>query len=338
MGETRRRARVGSEALLLFACAGSLLMAACASSPSGGAPGRGAPRSLYKTAAGRDIAHRSYDETMELWAGAWQDDWIETSYGRTHAVVAGPGGGKPVFLLPGMFGDACMWFANGPALSAEYRVIALDNISYAGKSEPSERQARTDSDYAAWLGEIADHYCHRSFALAGMSYGGWMTAALCRLMPERISAAILIDPAVTFQATSREFENKGLATFLFFPSRKKTGRFFSWLGGGVSRPDIDLWNEHLLDCVQHGASNPLTLPRSKVYTAGELSMATMPVLVLVAGKPVIYKSPASYEADAKRLLPLAETVLIPETAHAMQMEKAPEVNALIIDFLGRRYL
>ena len=82
--------------------------------------------SLYKSSEGKAVSHASYDRAMELWDVAYTEDWVETGYGVTHLIVCGPEEAQPIFLLPGLFADATMWYANAGALAEQYRVYALD--------------------------------------------------------------------------------------------------------------------------------------------------------------------------------------------------------------------
>jgi pimeloyl-ACP methyl ester carboxylesterase len=132
---------------------GVLMAASCTPAPDGRAP-----LTLYKNEEGRNAAYRSYEAAMAQWPVAFKDDWVDTGYGRTHIVVSGREDGLPVFLIPGLFGDATMWFTNVGPLSERYRVYALDMINYAGKSEPAGKPVSTVEDYAAWFAQIMGHY------------------------------------------------------------------------------------------------------------------------------------------------------------------------------------
>jgi len=111
---------------------------------------------LYKDEAGKETAYESYDRAMMLWPVPYEEVWVETAYGRSHVVISGEAGKKPLYLLPGLFADATMWYANIGELSRHCRVYCLDYINCGGKSEPSGKKVAKVEDYAVWFGQIMD--------------------------------------------------------------------------------------------------------------------------------------------------------------------------------------
>ena len=209
-------------------------------------------KSLYKTEAGRQKSFASYDRTMSLWNVPYSEDWVDTEYGRTHLVICGPEDGAPLFFIPGLFADATMWYPNAGAFADRYRVFCLDLITYGGKSEPSDKKVASVDDYAAWFEAILRHYGFESVAVAGLSYGSWLSLSLAKARPDLIAAAVLMDPSETFMPMDGDIAWKGFWEFAFFPSRAKYVKFFDWMGGGYTDPQMEVWFEHMLDVVELG--------------------------------------------------------------------------------------
>jgi pimeloyl-ACP methyl ester carboxylesterase len=293
--------------------------------------------SLYKSDEAREIAHRSYDRAMDLWSVDYGEEWVETSYGTTHIIVSGPNGAKPLFLMPGLFADATMWYANAGAFSQRYRVYAVDLPVFGGKSEPSATPISSAADYAAWFGELMRHFGHERTAVAGLSYGSWLSLALAREMPGAIDAVAMLDPSESFAKMDGGIAWKGFWSFAVFPNRAKYTSFFKWLGGGYSDPEVDVWFEHMLDVIEYGSVGMFDVPQHRVYKPEELSMVRMPVLVMAGGKPILYKDPGKLAEAARRALPHAEVEIVPGTGHSLNTEKATEVNARVMRFLAENY-
>jgi pimeloyl-ACP methyl ester carboxylesterase len=297
----------------------------------------GAQAGLYKNPEAKAIAFESYDRAMELWPVEWEEDWVETEYGTTHVIVSGPEGAKPVFLIPGLFADATMWYANVGALAEQYRVYSLDLITFGGKSEPSGKPVANVDDYAAWFKALMDHYGNRTVSVVGLSYGSWLSLALAREIPESISTVIMLDPSETFVKMNGGIAWKGFWSFAVFPNRAKYARFFDWLGGGYDDPQTEIWFEHMLDVIEYGSVGMFDVPQHRIYSSEELTMVIMPVLVMAGGKPILYKDPHEFAAAAARALPHAEIEIVPGTGHSLNMEKADQVNARMTRFLSENY-
>ncbi len=86
--------------------------------------------SLYKSSNAKAVALKSYDREMAFWPVEYEEVWGRTDYGMTHIIVSGSKGARPALLLPGLFADATMWYANVGAVSEYYRTYCLDQISY----------------------------------------------------------------------------------------------------------------------------------------------------------------------------------------------------------------
>ncbi|NBC30125.1 MAG: alpha/beta fold hydrolase [Spirochaetes bacterium] len=309
------------------------MLMSCAS--TGG--GTEAP-SLYTGPEAREVAHLSYNRAMDLWSCEYRDDWVETAYGRTHVVTAGPVGAPPLILVPGLFADATMWYPNAGALAEHYRVHAVDLPVFGGKSEPTAGPSggnaiSCEADYAAWFSELLGHYGYEQVALAGLSYGSWVSLAIARQTPQLVSAAVLLDPSEVFMPMNGGIAWRGFWSFMVFPNRSKYARFFTWLGGGYSDPDMDVWFEHMLDVIEYGSVGMTQVPRHRIYSPEELEMVRMPVLVLAGGKPILYKDPAEFSSAARTALPHATVEIVPDAGHGLNMEKAAYVNERMLRFL-----
>ena len=296
-----------------------------------------APSSLYKTEKGKAIAYKSYDKTMELWDVEYKEEFIETDYGKSHAIISGIENAKPLILLPGLFADATMWYPNVEALSQYYRVYTLDMINYGGKSKPSGKAVVSIEDYRAWFTQILKHYQIEKVSVAGLSYGSWLALALAREMPDSIASLMLLDPSETFMPMNSTMAWKGFRYFMFFPNRKKYRRFFDWMGGGYTDPQLDVWFEHMLDVIEYGSVGMFDVPQHKIYEPEALGMIEMPVLIMAGGKPIIYNSPEEFKKNAIKAIPHAEVIIVPDAGHGLNMEKPGIVNKKMVEFLKNKY-
>ncbi len=314
---------------ILAATAVVVFLASCA-----GTKGKGAPRSLYKNKQAQEQAYRSYDEIMKFWPVPYEEFWVPTDYGESHVIVSGPEDGLPIILLPGLFADATMWYANAGALSENYRVICPDQISYGGKSRVSDKEVKKFLDYKLWFLQHLRSFGYDHVTVAGLSYGSWQCLALAQDIPESIDHVIMLDPSETFIKMDGGIAWRGIRDFAIFPSRKTHKRFFNWMGDGFSSPKSDVWLEHMLDVIECGSVGMFDIPQHRIYTKDELQNITMPILILAGGKPIVYKDPDALAQAAEIALPHARIEIIPGTGHSLHVEKPDIVNGLILNFLS----
>lgn len=295
-----------------------------------------APASLYKSPEGKEISYKSYDKSMELWTVKYSEEFVETDHGKTHVIISGEENKESLIILPGLFGDASMWFPNVGELSKQYKVFTLDMPNYGGKSQPHGKAIAEFKDYEIWFSQIIKHYNIDSVAVMGVSYSSWLTLSLARIVPNSISKIVLLEPSETFMPMNGGIAWKGFKYFMFFPNRTKYGKFLDWLGGGYTNEQMDIWTEHMLDVIEYGSTKMFDVPQHKIYEPHELTMINIPVLIMAGGKPILYDNPEIFKTNALNALPHAEVIIVPDAGHGLNMEKPDFVNNKIIEFLGTK--
>ncbi|OEH93778.1 alpha/beta fold hydrolase [Bacillus solimangrovi] len=150
--------------------------------------------SIYKTEEGhRRIVHQ-YEQYLNLLSFDFERVYVETTFGKTHVLVAGPVDGKPLFVLQG---GNCInpmtlsWFA---PLIRKYRVYAPDTLGHPGYSKQT-RLSVSDDSFANWIIEIMEHFMIKKCAFVGPSYGAGIILKVAEYSPERIECSILASPA-----------------------------------------------------------------------------------------------------------------------------------------------
>jgi pimeloyl-ACP methyl ester carboxylesterase len=292
------------------------------------------PNSLYKTETGKNISHASYDKAMRLWNIDFREEYVVTDYGKSHVIVSGQVNGQPLVLLPGLFADATMWYANVSELSNNYRVYTLDMLNYGGKGEPDGKVIKDIKDYNIWVDQIFKHFNINKASVAGLSYGSWLALALAREKPSIISSLMLLDPSETFMPMNGGIVWKGFKAFMFFPNREKYRKFFDWLGGGYSDEKMNVWFEHMLNVIEFGSTKMTDVPMHRIYKPEELTMINFPVLVMAGGKPILYKDPQGFKSSVLKAIPHAKVVIVEGAGHGLNMERPEEVNKEMIEFLN----
>ncbi|MDD3581295.1 MAG: alpha/beta fold hydrolase [Desulfobacca sp.] len=252
------------------------------------------------------------------------------------------GQGPNLLLLHGLGASIFSWRHNLDPLGQYFRVMALD-LKGCGDSPAS---VCDDYTLTALVQEVADFMDARSLertALAGNSLGGSLALLLAQRCPERVSALILLAPAVLLSRLP----------YIFYPLRLPV---VSWLVALLLGPWIMPWALRLAyhdrrlitPEVIAGYARPLrSLQRRLTLRALCQSLHPWPPEQILALLAAIRQPTALIWGEEDRILPpvqaywlqaylpQAELHLLPQVGHAPQEEDPLRVNKIIIDFLQR---
>lgn len=148
--------------------------------------------SVFKTEAGRDKFRAYYNNVLSQFPFGQQ--YVETTFGQTFMLTAGPESNLPIILLHGSCSNSAFWFPEIMALAKDYRVYAVDIIGEAGNSAEYRPDLNSDA-FALWLKEVLDALGLERTVIIGNSLGGWMALKFATAYPERVSRLVLIASA-----------------------------------------------------------------------------------------------------------------------------------------------
>ena len=256
------------------------------------------------------------------------------------------GAGDPVILVHGYPLSGASWEKQTAALlAAGHRVITYDRRGFGKSSQPS-----TGYDYdtfAADLRKLVTRLKLQDFALAGFSMGGGEVARyLGKYGTKGVSKAILIGGVPPFLLKTAD-NPEGVDGSVFEGIQKAiaadryaflTGFFQNfyntdvYLGKRVSAEAVQAsWN------VAAGASATATLTCVPTWCEDfrqDLARIDVPTLVMQGDADRIVPIHASGLRTA-RLIPGARLVVVKDGPHAITWTHADEVNAALVDFLGK---
>ena len=282
---------------------------------------------MFKNSQQEDAFMAAYDRALQLWPVPHETTYVPTKFGETHVVTSGNKDGKPLVLMPGAGDSSTMWYANAEALGAIYRIYAVDIVGDWGRSKirslPSTRQ-----DLADWMVEIINGLGIENPHMAGLSYGGFLTANFACHYPELIDRIVLMAPAATFRKLSPMFFVQALSAALL-PFQSRVEGFLRWMIADGNEHDNAFHDQTVL-------SFGLGLPKLKVnpivMSDTELRGIENPTLLLVGDKEVIYDATKVIER-AKELMPDVQAELVGHCGHHIPTERPEFVNQRILEFL-----
>ena len=260
---------------------------------------------------------------------------------NTHYVVAGEG--RPLLLFHGLGASVVTWRDNLESLSKSFRVYAVDLPGHGDSDKP-------DIDYA--VDTMVDYVARFSRAvdldrpvIIGNSVGGALGLLTALRFPDLASALVLVDSAGLGREVSiylRLVTIPGLGEFL--ESSRVGGTEFMLQKVFHDRRFV---TRELLDELYRSRKMPgakeavLRVIRNTVGLRGvhkqyvlveQLKRLNVPLLVVWGAQDQII--PVSHAHRASQMAPNASVQVFDQCGHWPHMEKAPEFNRLVLEFLS----
>ena len=258
------------------------------------------------------------------------------------------GEGYPLFLIHGFGTKKETWIAQTPVLSKYFKVIILDNRG-AGKSERPDTEY-TMEIFADDINALMQHLGIDKANIAGWSLGGMIVQNFILKYPERVNKLILINTNHGFPDESGPeiYKNMRLDEI----KMKKEDPVKAWFAGARSgfyikfRKELEadpskrwygLWSvEELIEMsnINPSTEKDVNLQAGALkthHTFERLHTIKSPTLLLTASNDK--QTPKSSMEEINEKIPNSTLIVIDKAGHQSPIEKAPEVNQHIIDFL-----
>ena len=246
------------------------------------------------------------------------------------------GEGEPLLCIMGLAADHLSWALQLEAFAARHRTIVFDNRD-AGQSSSAEGPYEV-ADMAQDVLGLADALGLESFHVLGASLGGAIAQHLALAAPERIRTLTL---AVSWAGSGAYAREK---TRLWIEERRLRDRE-GWLDGLLlatvsegfyENAELVAFVKQVLRANEH-PQEPEGFERqadasSRHDLRGALAGLTMPVHVISGEHDVLVPRWKQEELAAE--IPGARLTVIEGGAHSLTLEKAPEFNAAVLDFIA----
>ncbi|TNF37398.1 MAG: alpha/beta fold hydrolase [Deltaproteobacteria bacterium] len=273
----------------------------------------------FKSAAARREVLAGYAQTLADWPVPYEALQVPTRHGETFVLVSGPPDAPPVVLLHGAQTNAVSWALDIATWSTTHRVFAVDTIGEAGRSADVRPPLAGDA-HACWLDDVLDGLGLDRAPFVGISLGGWMTLDYAIRRPERVAAMALLCPGgVGPQRPSFPF--KVLPLMLLGPWGQRKARELV-LGTATpvpTTPEEIRLGLFLLLVIKSARPRFVKLP---IFSDAALSALTLPTLVFLGGRDVLFDSPATrrrFEAH----MPHADVRWLPDVGHYITGQTEP---------------
>jgi pimeloyl-ACP methyl ester carboxylesterase len=273
------------------------------------------------------MAAMSYDIAYATAAARWPDGTgsidVPTSWGRTHALTAGPSDAPVVVLLHGDGATATAWAGVAARLCDHHRVVAPDQPGNPGRSASSRRFRRT-ADLVSWVHELVDATDTRPVHLAGHSAGAHLALEFALAHGDQVASLTLLDPTFCFAGVRPGYLLRALP-MLVRPTPRGVRRFLAWETRGR---DLDPdWERVFVEGATDFEGAPIV--RTRRPAGRRLAALRLPVLVVVGGRSRAHH-PRRVTAAAAAVLPDVALAEVPEaTHHTVPVLDAGEIARLV---------
>ena len=163
---------------------------------------------VYRSKKQEQIILQTYDQLLKLWGCELFERDVQTDFGTTHVIEAGPDGSPALVLFHGVGDDsALMWIFNAAELSKHFKIYAIDTIGGPGKSIPNKNYNENFDDIA-WIDQIFDGLKLEKAFIAGVSNGGFLVQYYTLKRPEKVIKGISISSSVSAAASNEHVDEK----------------------------------------------------------------------------------------------------------------------------------
>ena len=266
-----------------------------------------------------------YDVKMTDWPVPYEDVFVDTQYGKVHAIVSGPEDAPPMLLLHASAVSSWSWKFNVEELSKQYRTYAIDLIGDAGKSEFTSLKhiMKNGRDQAELYTEITGKLGVEKAYVVGASEGGFIGTNYALYHPERVEKLALLGPMGYAGAIKSSIR---IMLAQFFPLKPIQESTFSWAISDSAKLKKEFGEWFLLMMTGYNPAKVMPLP----FSAEERQSLKAPVLFVFGERDNLVGDPEAARVLVQDIPNVRVEVL--DAGHLMGAEQPEQVIALITEF------
>jgi 3-oxoadipate enol-lactonase len=245
------------------------------------------------------------------------------------------GDGEPLLCVMGLSADTLAWALQVPAWSAHFKTVIFDNRDVGQSGYATEPYSIADmaSDALA----LADALELDSFHLLGLSMGGMIAQEVALAAPERVKTLTL---AVTYASGGTYARTRSLVWAADVSRRTREEMVDDLMLQTMSEEFYE--NEAGVDYLRgmmlsnpnpqkpEGFARQLDAA-SKHDTRSRLGEVSVPTHVIGAERDILV--PVWKSEELAELIPGAKLTVLERAPHGVNVERAQEFNAAVLEFL-----
>lgn len=261
---------------------------------------------VYKNQESMKKMYEFYDKCLELLQVPYKEEYINTSYGKTHILIVGDENKTPIFTLHGGNGMSPLNLYILLPLLDKYCIIAPDVIGMPGKSDPYRNLSTNKDDFGPWVCEILDYMKIDRIPFVVSSYSSAMMLSLAKVAPERIEKAALIVPSGFTHGQIIPIIRKTIIPFSkYYFTQTETA--LDNIMNVMTNDNAKLWRE-FFDLMM--SSYKMEMRPPKEYKKEELEKFDSPVIIFASNEDIFFPADKVFLKAGKILKIKPKTCLI----------------------------
>lgn len=248
-----------------------------------------------------------------------------------HHRIDGPADAPVVVLIHLLGGSHAMWEPQRHVLAPGHRVVRCDLRGHGASPAPhgSYEMADLGTDVLALLDHIGAERAH----VVGISLGGMVAMWLAARHPERVDKLVLIStsaqlgPAERWRERAERVRTDGVESI----ADDVVSRWFT-PGYRARQPAEVAAVREMLVATPAGGYAACCGAIERMHLTADLSAIRAPTLAIAAADD--QSTPPEHLHRIARAVPGARVVVLEDAAHLTTIERAGEVNALLLEHLG----
>jgi pimeloyl-ACP methyl ester carboxylesterase len=269
---------------------------------------------LYKTPEGRAAVLALYDRGLARLNLKVASRYVDTRFGRTHLLDAGPEGGPPLVVVHGANGSAWQMAEAMGCFADHHRCYFVDVPGDPNRS--SERcLGKSDESLGRWMEDVLDALGLDRVAMLGMSGGGYVVLKCGAVTPARLSRAVLMVPEGLTRPRLLPFLGSVMWPLFRFrrsPTEVNARRLVAALSAVPPSEVPESAVEQTLVVMKH-VQRIVTM--GPLFSAKDLAGLEAPVLLVAAGRDVVFPGDRVVQGAKEVIRNLRDIVFLPEAGH-----------------------
>ncbi len=247
------------------------------------------------------------------------------------------GEGFPLLLIHGFTGNLRIWALQVPVLTRDFRMVSIDQRGHGHSEKPTRPEDYSLELMAEDAYGLLQHLGIDGCYLIGHSMGGMVAQLLTLAHPESVRALVLVDTAAEATSSMRTQDRARLVEIArdrgmeaVFEEQLRINPAADQLRAQAAL--LELWRQQFLLTSREAYIHCARAVAKRKPLLDKLHTIEAPTLIICGenDEPMLAASRQMHER-----IPGSELVIIPGAGHTPQIERAPEFNRVLSEFLAR---